>query len=83
MLSETVVSTLAGGANGAFSDSSGTNARFNSPCGVAVDSSGDVFVADYYNHRIRKVTADGGTRIGPSLCIVRACCVDVDVEVRA
>ena len=63
-----VVSTLAGGisgTNGAFSDANGTNAGFFNPWGVAVDASGNVFVADSNNQRIRKVTAGGGTRIGP------------------
>ena len=64
-----VVSTLAGGVNGfndggAYADGSGTNAGFKTPYGVAVDASGNVFVADYGNQRIRKVTADGGTLIG-------------------
>jgi hypothetical protein len=63
-----VVSTLAGGVSGgipAYVDASAKNAGFNHPYGVAVDASGNVFVADTFNHRIRKVTADGGTRIGP------------------
>ncbi len=63
---------LAGGVIGAFTsyvDASGTNAGFNYPIGVAVDASGNVFVADRFNQRIRKVTVDGGTRIGPvTLC---------------
>jgi hypothetical protein len=60
----TVVSTLAGGVNGnqpAFADASGINAGFNFPFGVAVDASGNVFVGDRHNHRIREVTAGGGT----------------------
>jgi hypothetical protein len=63
-----VVSTLAGGisgTNGAYADASGTNAGFNYPVGVAIDASGNVFVGDAANQRIRKVTAGGGTRIGP------------------
>lgn len=36
-----------------------TNARFNNPHGVAVDGSGNFFVADTDNHTIRKVTPDG------------------------
>ncbi len=70
----TVVSTLAGGVsgtNGAYIDASGTNAGFNLPWGLAVDANGNVFVGDFNNQRIRKVTAAGGTRIGPNNLRVR------------
>jgi streptogramin lyase len=41
--------------------STGTaNGQFQSPRGIAVDSSGHVFVADAYNHRIQKFTNTGG-----------------------
>ena len=55
-----VVTTLAGsaGASGT-NDGTGSAARFNNPCGVAVDSTGNVFVADTYNETIRKVTSAG------------------------
>jgi len=52
-----VVSTLAGGTSG-YEDGVGTDARFNEPSGVAVDSSGNVYVADKNNHRIRKITKE-------------------------
>ncbi len=55
-----VVTTLAGLAGGqASADGTGSAARFNSPFGVAVDSAGNVYVADSYNHTIRKVTPGG------------------------
>ena len=58
-----VVSTLAGtpGSIGS-SDGSGAAARFNYPLGVAVDSGGNVYVADSLNHTIRKITAGGVPR---------------------
>ncbi|MGA2557724.1 MAG: NHL repeat-containing protein [Verrucomicrobiota bacterium] len=53
-----VVSTLAGGTEG---DQDGTNlaARFFGPSGVAVDTSGRVFVADQFNNTIRLMTPVG------------------------
>ena len=54
-----VVSTLAGsGAQGA-NDGSATTASFGSPTGVAVDAAGNVYVADWGNNVIRKVTPAG------------------------
>ena len=37
----------------------GTEARFNYPFGIAVDGTGNAYVADTYNHSIRKVTPGG------------------------
>lgn len=45
---------LAGSANGA-----GATARFDRPSGIAVDSAGNVYVSDTYNHTIRKITSTG------------------------
>jgi hypothetical protein len=54
------VTTLAGMAGSIGSaDGTGSAARFYRPCGVAVDGAGNVYVADQYNHTIRKVTAAG------------------------
>ncbi|GAA3487669.1 RICIN domain-containing protein [Streptomyces cremeus] len=36
-----------------------TETLLNRPFGVAVDSTGTVYIADSFNHRVRKVTADG------------------------
>ena len=55
-----VVSTLAGvsGIHGS-ADGTGGNARFWAPFGIAVDGSGNVFVADTANNTIRKITPNG------------------------
>jgi len=54
------VSTLAGLAGSPGSaNGTGTVARFRYPAGVAVSSTGDVFVSDEYNHAIRKVSSNG------------------------
>src|ERR1700686_2736654 len=55
-----VVTTLAGAAGVKGSaDGRGNVARFDSPCGIAVDSEGNLYVADSNNHTIRKITAKG------------------------
>jgi len=55
-----VVSNLAGSDTFGHVDGAAATAQFNSPAGVAVDSSGNVYVADYGNDRIRKITQTGG-----------------------
>ena len=55
-----VSTILAGGINlSGSTDGTGTAARFNGPNKVAVDSAGNIFVADRANHTIRKVTPAG------------------------
>ena len=55
-----VVSTLAGLAGSAGSvDGTGSEARFSDPTGVTVDGAGNVYVADFNNHTIRKITPSG------------------------
>lgn len=51
------ISTVAGNGTGGFSGDNGaaTSAMLNNPTGVAIDGSGNIYIADYNNHRIRKV----------------------------
>ncbi len=55
-----VVTTLAGfpGSGGA-ADGTGNVARFSIPNGIAIDNTGNIYVADYGNNAIRKVTQAG------------------------
>jgi len=55
-----VVTTLAGVAgSGGYADGTGSTARFSAPAGVAVDSSGNVYVADSANFVVRKISPEG------------------------
>ncbi|HEX7415234.1 MAG TPA: T9SS type A sorting domain-containing protein [Bacteroidia bacterium] len=63
-----IITTIAGdttgistGLNGGFSGDGGqaTAAALNHPLGVALDAAGNIYIADYFNNRIRKVTTAG------------------------
>ena len=56
-----IISTVAGnGSRGSGGDGGfATSAYFDFPSAVAVDSAGNLYVADVYNSRIRKITAAG------------------------
>jgi sugar lactone lactonase YvrE len=56
-----VVTTLAGelGVSGTNDAATGAAARFNLPYGVAVDTNGNVYVADTLNQTIRKISSSG------------------------
>jgi sugar lactone lactonase YvrE len=51
--------TFAGSGSGTFADGTGTNASFHYPYEIDIDSSGNLYVGDSYNHRVRKVTTNG------------------------
>src|SRR5208282_1432049 len=52
-----IIATVAGNGTGGYSGDGGaaTTAELSFPKGVAVDATGNLFIADYYNNRIRKV----------------------------
>jgi uncharacterized protein (TIGR03437 family) len=64
------ISTFAGNGQAAFSGDNGraTDASLNRPYGLSVDTSGNVYIADRFNNRIRKVTPN--CLVGSGDCII-------------
>jgi sugar lactone lactonase YvrE len=56
-----VIATVAGNSSAGYSGDGGpaTNAQLSHPLGISVDGSGNLYIVDYYNDRIRKVSAAG------------------------
>lgn len=54
-----IVSTTAGSGSPTWADGVGVLASFFCPCGVAITSSGVLYVSDQYNHRIRMIVSTG------------------------
>lgn len=67
-----IITTFAGTGTAGLADGPGSQAQFSGPAGMAIDSAGNLYVADQGNNRIRKITPDGtvstfaggGTRLG-------------------
>ena len=61
MVSNGTITTVAGNGTAGFGGDGGpaTSAMLNRPWAVAMDASGNLFIADSYNHRIRCVRARG------------------------
>jgi RHS repeat-associated protein len=58
---EGIITTFAGNGRQGFSGDNGLaiNASLTRPIGLAIDNNGDVYICDWYNHRIRKVDSNG------------------------
>lgn len=54
-----MVTTIAGGGSGYSTNGNGTNASFKNPQGIAIDNSGNLYIADVGNSLIRKIASDG------------------------
>jgi len=56
-----IINTIAGNGTNGFSGDNGsaTNAEFHTPSGLAYDFRGNLYVADTYNNRIRKIDTNG------------------------
>lgn len=54
-----MVTTLAGNGSAGYSDGTGDQAQFDSPNHLVLGAGGDLFVADFFNHMIRRVSTAG------------------------
>lgn len=53
------VFTYSGFSSGGYADGTGVEAAFDNPSGMAIDASNNLYVADVYNHTIRKIAPGG------------------------
>ncbi len=58
-----VVTTIAGNGASGHADGTGSQVMFWGLVGMTLDASSNVFVAEYLNQRIRKVTPVGGASV--------------------
>jgi len=63
-----IVAGASDGTSGTFGDGgAATSALLNSPTGIALDSSGDLYIGDAGNNRVQEVAAATGTQWGQSM----------------
>ncbi|MGA2177941.1 MAG: immunoglobulin domain-containing protein, partial [Verrucomicrobiota bacterium] len=76
------ITTVAGDGTDGYSGDGGaaTNAELTWPLGVAVDASGNLFIADEYNQRIREVVFEGPTLVLHNVSAANAGVYDVVVS---
>jgi sugar lactone lactonase YvrE len=55
-INNAIITTFAGSGTASFTDGTGTNATFNAPQGICIDSSENLYVTDTGNYTIRKIT---------------------------
>jgi hypothetical protein len=57
-----IITTVAGDGTGGYSGDGGaaTSAELDDPYGMTLDASGNIYIADYANNRVRKVTVSTG-----------------------
>lgn len=58
---DSTITTIVGNgiASGSGDGGPATQATLNTPASIAIDAAGNVYVADAFNHRVRRVTPDG------------------------
>ena len=56
-----IINTIAGNGSAGFGGDGGLaiNASLNSPSGIALDGAGNIYIADWFNNRVRKVNSSG------------------------
>lgn len=54
-----VTTTLAGDGTSGYLDGDAAAARFADPYGITADASGNIFIADLNNHKVRKISTEG------------------------
>ncbi len=57
--SDMMVTTIAGTGQSGHQNGAAAEAKFNYPRGICIDDTGNLYIGDSWNHRIRKISVDG------------------------